>query len=1065
MKTIILKIKLQIFLIFLVLNLAAQNFTRENASPFVLNFTTKQYQSHEQNYDVLQAKNGKMYFANFAGILEFDGTKWTKIAMNSGMRVLSLAKNEHGVIFAGGLSDFGFLQHDKFGNLSFVSLADSLKNQDVGRIFKVVCIKNTQYFIEEDKMFIYENKKLSIFKFKSKIRSAFGIKDVLYLFSEDNEFPQNDGLAIFKNKKVAKIPVNFEEKLYDVVDMIELTSDSSIAVITSKQGFYVLKDNSLTPMQILLSDYLKTHGVSSVVKASENFYALGTLSGGMVIVNNSGVVVQIIDKTSDLQSETVNKVFLDAKNSIWLATSDGISKVEINFPIQFFNNITSGLEGEVVDIQEFNNLIFIATTNGLFHLQNDKFQKNSDIKYACTDLLVANNQMFISCSNGIYVLNSNNKLNKTSINEFTFSLLQSKINSNWIYSAHTQACNIIDISKPEIKIVQQINNLLGDVNKMAEYGSHLIFEILPNRIITYDIEKQRIETIQTNEDVITFHLNNFQEDVFFSSEKGLFSIDWKNMRLENYNLMKSDTTSYQQWIGNFIQMSENEFFITNGELRNSYIFTFDAEKQKQNRHTYHTVFKPITDFQVNTFFKDVSTNKLWLGGKEGIVLVNNTLPYNYSNQFKTLITKFSSILADTFFQIENKKGEVLKLNYDFNSLHFEYTLPVFPAKGQILYRYYLQGFDKDTSDWSSTAMKDYTNLPDGNYVFVVEAKNEFGLNAEKATLSFKILTPIFRRWWAILIYILVFIITIKLLFDWRMRASAKEKEALEEIVRERTYEINESKKHIEEQRDIAYKHRKHILDSISYAQKIQEAVLPSDEYVHSILYDHFIMYKPRDIVSGDFYWVKKIDNQVVVVAADCTGHGVPGAFMSLLGSAFLNEIVNEQNIKNSGFILDKLREKVKTSLHQEGKSGEQKDGMDIALTIIDFENLEVLFSGAYNPLYIIRPVETKDEHAYEFFQLKADRQPIGIYMKEIPFSTQTFKIQRGDTLYSFSDGYVDQFGGEIGDKFKAKQFKELLLSIQDKSMKEQKEILERAYIKWKRDLEQIDDVLVFGIKI
>ncbi|NJO92141.1 MAG: serine/threonine-protein phosphatase [Chloroflexia bacterium] len=219
--------------------------------------------------------------------------------------------------------------------------------------------------------------------------------------------------------------------------------------------------------------------------------------------------------------------------------------------------------------------------------------------------------------------------------------------------------------------------------------------------------------------------------------------------------------------------------------------------------------------------------------------------------------------------------------------------------------------------------------------------------------------------------------------------------------------------------------------------------------------------------------MKKLNNFVAVVAADCTGHGVPGAFMSMLGSSFLNEIVTRRSLDSAAQILNRLRAKVKKSLHQEGKEGEQKDGMDIALLIIDNETLELQYSGAYNPLYIIRPkigVNILDENIdidsrYELIHLKADRQPIGIHLSEKEFTNHRYQLKNGDSLYSFSDGYVDQFGGETGEKFKTKRFKELLMSVQGKSMQEQKTALEQAFVKWKRDLAQIDDVLVMGIKV
>lgn len=252
--------------------------------------------------------------------------------------------------------------------------------------------------------------------------------------------------------------------------------------------------------------------------------------------------------------------------------------------------------------------------------------------------------------------------------------------------------------------------------------------------------------------------------------------------------------------------------------------------------------------------------------------------------------------------------------------------------------------------------------------------------------------------------------------------------------------------------------KRQITDSIEYASRIQTAILPPGDFISKVIPDHFILYKPRDIVSGDFYWITHKNNKVVVAAVDCTGHGVPGAFMSMLGFAFLNEIVNKESELKANEILNELRNNVKKSLHQTGKEDEAKDGMDIALCIIDPDDLTLQYSGAYNPLYLVR----NDE----LVSVNADRMPIGIHIIEKEsFTNHEIKVKKDDIIYIFTDGYVDQFGGPKANKFRKAPFKDLLVSIQDKDMVQQKDILEEKFEKWRGDHEQIDDVLVMGIKI
>lgn len=297
------------------------------------------------------------------------------------------------------------------------------------------------------------------------------------------------------------------------------------------------------------------------------------------------------------------------------------------------------------------------------------------------------------------------------------------------------------------------------------------------------------------------------------------------------------------------------------------------------------------------------------------------------------------------------------------------------------------------------------------------------------------------------------------------RLKDKVNRELEQKVRERTREISEQKEEIESQRDeieaqrdLVFDQKKEITDSIGYAQRIQAAILPQAGYLDAFLPEYFVLYKPRDIVSGDFYWIKELSTSIVVVAADCTGHGVPGAFMSMLGITLLNELFVEGGTSNPGEMLGQLRAKVKAMLAQEGSIRDQKDGMDMAIAVISKTKKELEFAGAYNPLYLIR-------EGKQLFELKGDKQPIGIHWEESDFSTQHIELKEKDTIYVFSDGFVDQYGGEEGKKFKAQKFKELLLSVQPEPMVKQKKLIDEAFEAWRGNREQIDDVCVIGIRI
>lgn len=265
---------------------------------------------------------------------------------------------------------------------------------------------------------------------------------------------------------------------------------------------------------------------------------------------------------------------------------------------------------------------------------------------------------------------------------------------------------------------------------------------------------------------------------------------------------------------------------------------------------------------------------------------------------------------------------------------------------------------------------------------------------------------------------------------------------------------------LEEKNELILAQTQQITDSILYARSIQKAVLPSEALCDSLLGagNYFVLFLPKDIVSGDFYWTTSIGDKLLLVAADCTGHGIPGAFISMLGISFLNEIVNKNRVQQPAEILNCLRNMVKDTLDRYGTLGEHKDGMDMSLFVYDPQNLVMEWAGAYNPLYLVRNGELTE--------YRADKMPVAVHHNDhLSFTNHIIKVQPGDTFYMTSDGFADQFNGETGKKFLAKRFRNLLLQINDLPMAERLQTLEREHIEWKGNSEQIDDILVVGFRV
>jgi len=444
-----------------------------------------------------------------------------------------------------------------------------------------------------------------------------------------------------------------------------------------------------------------------------------------------------------------------------------------------------------------------------------------------------------------------------------------------------------------------------------------------------------------------------------------------------------------------------------------------------------------------------------------------------------------------FKSIKDREGSLLgnnnvKLTYSNNALSIRVSAPSYVKEGSVSFQYQIKGLMDGWTQWSSDPSMDFPYLPPGKHTVSIRAKDVLGNVSPTLHFYLEVKPPFWQTVWFFVICGLIILVLFLMVVKIRERSLKREKEVLEQKVRERTKTIEQQKEtlkkqrddlevynkeiflqkeeivaqrdEIEAQRDQIYKQNDEITQSIAYARKIQTAVMPSKEIISCILPNYFIMFRPRDIVSGDFYWIGEKDNKIVVVAADCTGHGVPGAFMSMMGVSFINDIVNVEGIVSPPQILENLRQKIIATLWQTGKDGEARDGMDMAVCVYNKDLSQVEYSGAYNPLYIIRKGD--------LIEFKADKMPVGVHPKQdIGFTSHTIDLLPGDNLYIFSDGFVDQLGGPDGRKFMTKPFKHLLASLGGLPPDEQKQVLEVTLDGWQGAFDQIDDVLIVGVAV
>jgi serine phosphatase RsbU (regulator of sigma subunit) len=455
------------------------------------------------------------------------------------------------------------------------------------------------------------------------------------------------------------------------------------------------------------------------------------------------------------------------------------------------------------------------------------------------------------------------------------------------------------------------------------------------------------------------------------------------------------------------------------------------------------------DINLNATYSEKSGD-VYFGTTQGLV------SYHPSRESKKKLPPFTNIVSLLISDKPYNYNQDIVLPYKIYNLRIEFIGLNYSDPNAVRYQYKLEGYDLDWSDITSQTSIIYPRIEDGNYTFYVRSYNNEGLTQEILPISFHILVkpPLWKRWWFIALLIAGMALLLYTIIKYRERKQKQLQEYLERELTARTKEVVEQKEEIEiKNRDIT--------DSINYAKRIQTSMLPPVKRLQHYFSGSFVFYSPRDIVSGDFYWFDKVnENKFTIVCADSTGHGVPGAFMSMIGSTLIKDICLREAGNSPSKVLQVLDCELRNTLNQDLEDGSKPgDGMDIIVCEIDLKTHYVRYASAMRPMIIYKDGE-------EIF-VKGSRNSVGGHYDRADniFEDEGLQLSKGDIIYMFSDGYSDQFGGPMGKKFKMVRLKNLLQDIHSKPMDEQCVHVKNTFNLWKENFEQVDDVLFMGIKI
>ena len=628
------------------------------------------------------------------------------------------------------------------------------------------------------------------------------------------------------------------------------------------------------------------------------------------------------------------------------------------------------------------------------------------------------------------------------------------------------------------------NNTVVDIEEDKE--GNIWFATL-NGLSKYNKQQHKFTNYFTNDGLV----NNAVNSLFFDAELNLLWIgtndglctfntqthEFKIVDLIHNHLTVNCITKGEEnnyWIGTSLGLvqvkphqNEVKWFYTTDGLPNDYIYGIVVDKDQQlwistnngiskfnmleNKGKDIVQFKnyfEIDGLQSNEFNQGAyyisQQNEVFFGGINGFnsffpqkIIDNQHRPPIYFTSFKVFERE---IELDS--NIAYKKQ--LELSYKDRFFSFEFVGLDYNLPEKNLYSWKLEGLDEEWTPPTKRRYISYNNLPGGDYTLRIKASNNDGVwNNEGVVIHIKIIPPFWKTSWFYIACILLGAFIVYFYIKIREQKLKAEKHVLEQKVAERTSELQEK--------------NKDILSSIQYAKRIQEAILPPVEEITKHFTNSFVFYQPKDIVSGDFYWFGVKKDKCILVAADCTGHGVPGAFMSMIGHNLLHQVIIKEGVLDPAEILKKLDKGVIKALKQ--NEIDTKDGMDLSLIVYDKKENTLAYSGAYRPLYLFKKKE--------LIKIEGNKFPIGggkQFMTDKEFITQQIDIENGDLIYMFSDGYPDQFGGDKGKKMMTKRFQKILYNALTLEVKDQQEFIQNEFTKWKGNLEQLDDVLVIGIK-
>jgi serine phosphatase RsbU (regulator of sigma subunit)/ligand-binding sensor domain-containing protein len=1035
---------------------------------FIHNYLPKDYNAGPNINGITQDKEGRIFVACGGGVLTFDGLNWFTITLPQQITAYSIISDDDGTIYVGAEDgEFFMMEKDKRGSFKPVVLKANLKTTDQPHepIKQILRHNGNLYFLSADKLI---EKKGNSYKAFSP-QNAFNIRALpigKHLFVTDLDY----NLMVLDNG-VLQYVANSENLISKKAFFCYKLNAATYAVGYRGDGMYKVTYDSVSPTKTkfekwpcAIDNELIESEFNNGCQLRDGNFIITTNKKGAYMINKNLEMVKRFNTKSGIYEDNVKAGFQDVNGNLWLSTYYGASFIELNSKL-FKYDRQNGITGLVTGACYYNNSLYVSTDKGVQYINEKEsaFRMLQDFTKQSWGLSKINNELFISTEKGLFIYDGKTISQKSE--KKTFCILCDPYKPELIYAGTDEGVDVFSYIEGKLTYIKtyQLNipvkSLASDYNKNIYFGceSNGIFYLnYYNSFLLDSIQKREGLPEQFGENYVF----SYDNKLLIGTDSGIYTV--RREKTDRFFCEKSKT---------FYPLTKGTEIFRGAELVGDVICSQSFENKKLNKIENKVIYisnnngqcfinneitNKLKDTKVNLITYDSENKTTFICTDEGLFIVNKQnekVKREFSFFFNWVVAKKDTIIANYYFK-EGLKEKDFEIEFENNQLTFCAGYNCYENKNSVEFSYYIEGSeDENYGIWSTQNIIKTSNLHEGDYIFHIKARCDLNKNILEIHFPFKILPPWYRTIWAYLIYVVLFILFIVIVVKLNSKRLVEQNLKLEGIIKQRTYTIEEQVKLLEHQ-------KQEITDSINYAQRIQSSILPTVAEIKNAYKNVFVFFQPKDIVSGDFYWFHKINNDEFLIAcADCTGHGVPGAFMSTICAEKLTESALRDN--SPAKVLFNANNAIKKVLKQETiEEGTNKDGMEIALIKYNSKTKHLTYTGANRPLWIVKG-DTK-----ELIEIKPTKASIASFTPlNFEYEQNEIDLNANDVVYLTSDGFPDQFGGRDGKKFMSKNMKQFLKEIMHLPVDEQQKLVSEKINNWKGNYEQVDDLLVIGVRV